>query len=324
MPADPGLEVPLTLLTGFLGAGKTTVLNRILSGDHGLRVTVLVNDFGDLDIAEELVAGRSGDTINLTNGCVCCSLKEDLASTVLGALAQAPDHLLLEASGVADPTGIATTLLAPVFAGRVRLDGVICVTDACLLPDPPEPDLVLRQLMVSDLVLLNKADLAGPARMAAASEWIRTRLAGARIVPARHGDVPLPVLLSSLAPPGERALPVAQPEDCAGEACDHPGHQAHPAFDTWYFRNPAQFDAGRLEALGARLPPAVYRVKGVVNLAGSGTGTALLQGVGRRIRLEPLPADNPGGNSRLVVIGAAGGLDPDWLEQAFSDCLAAN
>lgn len=155
-------SVPLTLLTGFLGAGKTTLLNRILAGDHGLRIAGMVNDFGDLDIDEELVAGRSEGTLRLTNGCICCSLKEGLVSAVMDVLHrnERPEHIVLEASGVADPTGIATTLLAPVFGGRIRLDGVICVIDALQFDaDHAERDLILHQLMVSDLIVLNKRDL---------------------------------------------------------------------------------------------------------------------------------------------------------------------
>ena len=129
----PGRDpIPVTLLTGFLGAGKTTLLNRILNGQHGLRVGVLVNDFGAINIDAELVAGVEKNMITLTNGCICCEIRDDLIQSLEQLLLRPEviDYVLLEASGVADPEGIVMTFLDQRYEQLLRLDSITCVIDS--------------------------------------------------------------------------------------------------------------------------------------------------------------------------------------------------
>ena len=123
--------IPVTILTGFLGAGKTTLLNRILNGNHGLKVAVLVNDFGSINIDAELVVGVESNVISLANGCICCTIRDDLIATVMETInrPEQPEYILLEASGVAEPTGIAVTFNNPGFRDRIRLDSILCVVE---------------------------------------------------------------------------------------------------------------------------------------------------------------------------------------------------
>ena len=148
--------VPVTTLTGFLGAGKTTLLNRILSGNHGLRVAVLVNDFGAINIDAELVISVETNVISLANGCVCCMIRDDLVANIQDAIArpEKPEYILLEASGVADPIGIAQTLNDPSLRDRIQLDGILCVVDAeQVLAAPETTELKLLQMACADIIV---------------------------------------------------------------------------------------------------------------------------------------------------------------------------
>jgi G3E family GTPase len=124
-----GKAVPVSILTGFLGAGNTTLLHRILNGDHGLRVAVLFNEFGSINIDAELVVGVQDDVIRMANGCACCSIRDEPIETLEEVIsrAEAPKYILFEPSGVADPAGIALTFVNPDLRDRIRLDSVTCV-----------------------------------------------------------------------------------------------------------------------------------------------------------------------------------------------------
>jgi G3E family GTPase len=155
--------IPLTVIGGFLGAGKTTLLNRLLAGTTGRRFAVLVNDFGALDIDGRLVTEHGGDTVALANGCICCTIGDSLVE-MLVKMAEMPDrfdHIVVEASGVADPARIADLA---VLEPRLMRDGVVVVVDAWDVRARAENqrvgDTVLRQIRAADLIVLNKVDIA--------------------------------------------------------------------------------------------------------------------------------------------------------------------
>jgi G3E family GTPase len=274
--------IPFSVIGGFLGAGKTTLLNRLLRDAAGRRFAVMVNDFGALDIDGRLVAEHGGDTVALANGCLCCTIGDSLVTTLLSLLERPErfDHIVVEASGVADPARIADLA---VLEPRLRRDGVIVVVDGGDVieraTDRRLSDTISRQLLAADLLVLNKLDLVED--VAALRAWLALQ-ASAPILEARHGDLPLDFLFG----------------------LERRGRAASPAVDdrfTSWSREWAE-PVARETVLALLNDSRVLRAKGILQFADRPDRRFVLHQVGRRLDIVD---DGPwdGMPSRLVMLG---------------------
>ena len=338
-------KTPVTIVTGFLGAGKTTLIRHILANAGGRRLALIINEFGDVGVDGEVLKGCADEAcpreriIELANGCICCTVADDFAPAVAELLKREPkpDHIVIETSGLALPKPLVKAFDWPELRTRLTVDGVVAVVDAAAVAegrfaddpervaeqraadpsldhDNPLEEVYEDQLLCADLVVLNKADLVPPETLDA----LRAEIAGAvpravKIAPAREGAIDPDVLLG---------MKAAAEDDLAARPSHHDaeGEHDHDDFDTFVVTIPSARDP---EALIARLTGAteahdILRIKGFVAVEGKPM-RMLVQGVGKRFRRDFDRPWAPGEErlSRLVVI-AQRGIDRDAVTAALT------
>jgi len=220
-------KIPVTVLTGYLGAGKTTLLNRILSEPHGKKYAVIVNEFGEIGIDNDLVVGADEEVFEMNNGCICCTVRGDLVRILDGLMRRKGkfDAIIVETTGLADPAPVAQTFFVDENVGRkTRLDAVVTVADAKWLKDrlkdAPEAE---NQIAFADVILINKTDLVSPAELDEVEARIRGINRYARLHKTQRAQVPLDEVLSRNAFDLDRILHL-EPEFLEGDGHDHHGH----------------------------------------------------------------------------------------------------
>ncbi|MGZ9811891.1 CobW family GTP-binding protein [Pseudoroseicyclus sp. H15] len=288
------MDLPVTIIGGYLGAGKTTLVNHLLRHNEGQRLAVLVNEFGELPIDGDLIEAEEDGLISISGGCVCCAYGSDLLGALEDVLAMEPrpDHLLIEASGVALPGAIAATV--GLMQG-MRSDGILVLADAEQIrrnaARPYLADTIDRQLAQADLVLLTKPDLVDEAALAEVTDWLKTKAPRTRILPVIRGEAPIAAVLGAVPLP----------------ARGHKAESAHGGYESIVLRPDGPVDAGDLAAALAA-DEGVTRAKGFVPTP---DGMVLIHVVGSRHELEPVEGSRATG---LVCIGPRGEFDATRVE----------
>ena len=327
-------RIPATVVTGFLGAGKTSLIRSLVENAGGRRLAFLINEFGELGVDRELLTGcgmescTEDDVVELTNGCLCCTVADDFLPAIAKLLDRAdpPEHIIIETSGLALPKPLVKAFGWPEVRARVTVDGVVAVVDApaaaagrfaddpaalaaARAADPsldhesPLAELFADQLACADLVVLNKADLLDAAAMLVLSGDVTARLRpGVKTVTARHGRLAVEVLLG---------LGAAAEDDLAARPSVHDAEDEHEHddFDSFVLALPdiADPDAFARRIAGVAMAHDVLRMKGFLAVPGRAR-RLVVQGVGDRVDhyFDRDWRDGEARASRLVVIGRAG------------------
>ena len=302
-------RVPVTLVTGFLGSGKTTLVNHILSNRTGVKAAVLVNELGEIGIDNDLIVAAESGMIELSNGCICCSTNSDLLDSIVRVLSRPDpvDHILVETTGVADPLPVAQTIQRPEFRDALRLDAIVAVADAEQFSlDLFDGHAVRNQLRHADAILVNKCDRVGAERLDGVEEKIRAVNAEARLLRSTQSAAPLPLILDV---------------DLHRPAPDgHGHHHAHlddDGFVSLSFESERPFSVTRFQSFLDSRPPGLFRGKGFLRLAETDR-RYVFHLVGGRFTLEEDRRTN--GPNRLVLIGQR--LDIQDLRAQLAGCLA--
>jgi G3E family GTPase len=308
------VPVPILLVTGFLGAGKTTVVNQLLAQAEGRRIAAVVNDFGAINIDAELIEGASDGVVSLSNGCICCSLEGDLLRTLATLLRRdpRPELIVIETSGVADPSDIVRNLMDPVISREAPLETVLCVVDATARPEAMTKDALLRsQLRAADIVALSKVDLADAAACAQMRAAIRVLRPAVVVVDAINGAVPSALLF----PMDVDRVPAPRELRPRGPVADR--------FETLSWTSERPLSLPRLQQAIGRLAPKLVRAKGLFETVEQPGRLLVFQLAGGRATLAPGGAPAPGvPRSRIVFIAELGVLSRAELDRIMDDVQA--
>lgn len=323
---------PITILTGYLGSGKTTLLHHILHADHNVKVAVLVNDFGSVNIDSRLIIGDDSEMIRLANGCICCSIHDDFVNTVykLLLLDDPPERIIVETNGITDPVHLVLGFNRSGVRSKARIDSIMAVADAeqLAIVRGKTQNLVREQIRVSDAVIINKIDLLTTEQIDGAEKWVKAVTPDAHIITAEYCRVPMDFVFGRGAYDPQRAF------DKSGhgvhvhkveELAQHDHHDLSLVFGTWIWRCAEPLSIARVQQVLDELPSKIFRAKGFLYIRGKPEKKIIFQMVGKRVSLaegDDWESETP--TSEIVLIGDSVLLDETILTQQFESTRATN
>ncbi|MFM7365754.1 MAG: CobW family GTP-binding protein [Cuspidothrix sp.] len=342
IPEIPKQGMPVTIITGFLGSGKTTLLNQILQNKQDLKVAVLVNEFGDINIDSQLLISVDQDMVELSNGCICCTINDGLVDAVYSVLEREErvDYLVIETTGVADPLPIILTFFGAELQDLTNIDSILTVVDAEAFNEKHfESEAALKQITYADIILLNKTDLVTADKLEELEDFIHDIKEGAKILHTQYGEVALPLILDVGLTPKDQYIAINdedthkyehehrhEHEHNHGNEHEHKHEHHHhhsdhldnDGFVSISFQSDRPFDVHKFENfLTEEMPQNVFRAKGIlwfsdVNLR------HIFQLSGPRYSLKADEWHTPPKN-QLVFIGR--NLDTNEIYTKLNKCL---
>jgi G3E family GTPase len=313
--------VPVTIITGYLGAGKTTLLNRLLTAEHGKRVAVIVNEFGEVGIDSQLIIEADEEIVEMNNGCICCTVRGDLIRIFSNLMQKREkfDHLVIETTGLADPAPVIQSFFVDeVMRSQTQLDAVVTVVDAKHIKEHWDSDEVQEQIAFADVLLLNKIDLVTAEELQQLAQRIRGMNPFAKIHRTQNSDIPIDAIL------GIQAFDLKQALSIDPQLLDENAHEHDDSIYSVSITEPGIVSGDKLNRWLYQLIQAkgrdIFRMKGILDVDAEDR-RFVFQGVHMLLEGRPGRPWKPGESRKNEMVFIGRNLDTDQLTAGFRSCL---